>query len=105
MLRPKDSSTQTGMELLRGYVDTALFRDVVERHAISNPRGDSLDGARRPAEECCRTLSIAEVYSVVLQITGHCRRQAPARLCRPPGGHLVIRTLPIGAGLENAAPW
>ena len=25
------------MELLRGYVDTALFRDVVERHAVSNP--------------------------------------------------------------------
>lgn len=25
------------MELLRGYVDTALFRDVVERHAVTNP--------------------------------------------------------------------
>ena len=25
------------LELLRGYVDTALFRDVVERHAVSNP--------------------------------------------------------------------
>jgi predicted AAA+ superfamily ATPase len=24
-------------ELLRGYVDAALFRDVVERHAVSNP--------------------------------------------------------------------
>ena len=25
------------LELLRGYVNTALFRDVVERHAVSNP--------------------------------------------------------------------
>ncbi len=25
------------MDLLRGYVDTALFRDVVERHAVSHP--------------------------------------------------------------------
>ena len=25
------------LDLLRGYVDTALFRDVVERHAVSNP--------------------------------------------------------------------
>jgi predicted AAA+ superfamily ATPase len=25
------------LELLRGYVDTTLFRDVVERHAVSNP--------------------------------------------------------------------
>ncbi len=28
---------RTRRELLRGYVDTALFRDVVERHAVSNP--------------------------------------------------------------------
>jgi len=30
-------SARDRMELLRGYVDTALFRDVVERHAVSNP--------------------------------------------------------------------
>jgi len=24
-------------ELLRGYVDTTLLRDVIERHAVSNP--------------------------------------------------------------------
>jgi predicted AAA+ superfamily ATPase len=30
-------SQRDRMDLLRGYVDTALFRDVVERHAVSNP--------------------------------------------------------------------
>ncbi len=30
-------SVRDRLELLRGYVDTALFRDVVERHAVSNP--------------------------------------------------------------------
>ncbi len=30
-------SQRDRMELLRGYVDTAMFRDVVERHAVSNP--------------------------------------------------------------------
>ena len=33
----QEAGRRDRFELLRGYVDTALFRDVVERHAVSHP--------------------------------------------------------------------
>ena len=33
----QDAAPRDRFELLRGYVDTALLRDVVERHAVSHP--------------------------------------------------------------------
>ena len=88
------------MELLKGYVDTALFRDVVERHAVSNPAALRWM-VRHLLGNAAGTFSVQRFY-------GDLRSQGvpvAKDTLHAYIGHLedafVIRTLPIAADSER----
>lgn len=88
------------LELLRGYVDTALLRDVVERHAVSNPAALRWM-IRHLLGNAAGTFSIQRFY-------GDLRSQGIAvakDTLHAYLGHLedafLVRTLPIAADSER----
>ncbi len=93
-------SLRDRMELLKGYVDTALFRDVVERHAVSNPAALRWM-VRHLLGNAAGTFSVQRFY-------GDLRSQGvpvAKDTLHAYIGHLedafVIRTLPIAADSER----
>jgi predicted AAA+ superfamily ATPase len=88
------------LELLRGYVDTALFRDVVERHAVSNPVALRWM-VRRLLGNAAGMFSVQRFYADLRsQGISVAKDTLHAYL-----GHLedafLIRTLPIAGGSER----
>ena len=75
------------LDLLRGYVDTALFRDVVERHAVSNPVALRWMVRRLLGQRGWHVQRAAILRRSA--VARHSSRQGhPARLPGPSGGRL-----------------
>jgi predicted AAA+ superfamily ATPase len=92
--------TRDRFELLRGYVDTALFRDVVERHAVTHPTALRWL-VRHLLGNAGGTFSIAKFYSDLRSQGVPVAKDTLHALLAHLEDAFLIRTVPIATESER----